>query len=305
MKIIFTLLLTFLINLSVCALSYADNIAVIVGDSLITNLDVDQRMQIWLNSIEPQARPKVPLSVIRNQIIQSLIDEELLVQDAKKSKIEVPDEELKHAINNIEQANGLKPGEFPKFIKDKDLPWEGFIHQLRNQITISKIFNYKLRPKIDISSKEIEEVLSTIIPENAEANFKQVIIPISTFTNDDEVKNAIERLNKLRKKIKNCTLMDEVAKKEHLEVNNITLNLNKLHHDIRNMVRVLPIGNPSKVIKTASGLNLIVVCKRDYDGLNPTEKDEIKEMLIQKKMEKQSKHYINVLRQKTFIEIKS
>jgi parvulin-like peptidyl-prolyl isomerase len=305
MKIILYIIFITFFHISYCNSSDQGNITAVVGDDIITNLDVEERIKVITPFIDPDLRAKTPLKAIHDQVVQALIDEKLLAQEAERLHINVSDEEFNYQIEYIEQLNNIKKGEFWNFIKQNGLPKDGVMNQLRGQIIIRNILNLKLRPKIEVTSQEIEEVLGTIVPENAEANFKQIIISSDNLDNEKAYDDMLNKLNSLRGKIKSCKNMEDVALGEHLTVDSITLPLSKLHPDLRNMIKILPVGSASKVIKTGSDMRIIVVCKRNYNGLSSKEKDEVREMIIQRKIEKQAKHFINNLRQKTFIEIKS
>jgi peptidyl-prolyl cis-trans isomerase SurA len=298
-------LIIFLMILSVNFYSYANDhdIKVQVGNEVITKLDIDNRTKI-INSfgsdlpIDEKSKQK-----LKETIINSLIEEKLITKEFKRLKLKLEDDEVNFYISNIEKSNGAKAGSFLAEIRSKNIPENSAIDYIRARIIFSKIINYAIRPTIQVSEKEFEEVLASIIPENAVVDFKQIIINPETIANEDQYNKSLEKLNNLRHEIKKCDEVDMLAAKAKIEVTNISLSINNLHPELQNIIRILPIGKASAIIKSSSGPQIIVVCKRDYSGLNNEEKEEIREALTQKKIETQVTHYINKLRHKTFVEI--
>jgi hypothetical protein len=239
----------------------------------------------------------------QEQILQALIDEKLISQETKKFKLEVTPRELDFYIANLEKVNNHEKGSLFKEIKRQRLSEEEAIKYFKHKILFYKLIDYKLRPSINVNDKEIEEVLGTIIPENTKVQFKQIIINPELITSKEKDDEYLELLNTLRHKIKRCRDVSPMALKENLEVTDITLPINNLHQDLRNMIRILPIGKPSPIIKSNVGPQIIIVCNRDYSGLSDEDKEQVKYMIIDKKLEKQAVHYLSKLRQKAYVEI--
>ncbi len=298
-------LIIFLIILSADICSYAkdSDIKVQVANEVITKLDIDNRTKIILNFGQDIPKDEQSKKKLQETIINSLIEEKLISREFKRLKLKLENDEVAFYIANIEKSNGAKPGSFLAEIRSKNIPENAAIDYIKSRIVFSKLVNSVIRPTIQVSEKEFEEVLASIIPENALVDFKQVVINPDTIANEEEYNNALEKLNNLRHKIRKCEEVDDFAAKLKIDVSDVSLSINSLHPEVQNIVRILPIGKASAIIKSSSGPQIIIVCKRDYSGLTNIEKEEIRETLVQKKMETQVTHYINKLRQKNFVEI--
>ncbi|HZI41596.1 MAG TPA: peptidylprolyl isomerase [Gemmatimonadaceae bacterium] len=76
-----------------------DRIVAIVGDQVITRFDLDQRvLQDQQRGVRPPA-DSAGLRAYELQTLNTMIDEELLLQKAKELKVEVPDNELNQAVD--------------------------------------------------------------------------------------------------------------------------------------------------------------------------------------------------------------
>ncbi|MFN7038799.1 MAG: hypothetical protein ACK4OM_04450, partial [Alphaproteobacteria bacterium] len=233
-----------------------------------------------------------------------LIDEVLIETEAQNLKLDVSKSEIDEIIKELEEQNKIQAGGFESFLKDHNIPSDIATKQIKAQILWSKLVGYKIRPKINISENEIEEALGASTPEYTEVSFKQILLPIDNLS-EKVIKDQINELSNLREIVKDCNDMEIVASKlgSKASVDSITLPIKKIHPDLQNMVKNLPLGKASKVIKSTSGLRIITVCKRDFIGLTNQNRDEIRNMIMQRKLALQANHYISELRKKSFIEV--
>src|SRR5689334_19063060 len=77
-----------------------DRIVAVVGDQPITRFDLEQRM---LQDQQRGVRPptdSAALKAYETQTLNTMIDEELLLQKAKDLKVDIPDNEINSAVDN-------------------------------------------------------------------------------------------------------------------------------------------------------------------------------------------------------------
>src|SRR5215469_14962765 len=97
LAVLFTLLVT-----TVSAWSQETRIAAVVNDDVISLGDLESRVKLVLMSSQlpdtPQSRER-----ITPQVLHSLIDETLELQEAKQYDLNVPDQEIDEAIDRLEK----------------------------------------------------------------------------------------------------------------------------------------------------------------------------------------------------------
>ncbi len=145
-----------LVALSVASISASAatriNIAAIVGDDLITTTDVNERRDLIM------ATNNIPATVenqqrVSTRILQSLIDETLQLQEAKRQSITVTEEELKQAVD---QMRARDTGESVReFVKKRGLSERTLENQVRADLAWTKVVQRKLKRNVSISQDEI------------------------------------------------------------------------------------------------------------------------------------------------------
>ncbi len=84
-------------------------IAAVVNDEVITDYDVVSRMRMVMISSNIPDTPETRQR-IAPQVLRSLIDEKLELEEAKREHITATDAEINAALEQIEKQNNMKPG---------------------------------------------------------------------------------------------------------------------------------------------------------------------------------------------------
>ncbi len=130
------------------------SIAAVVGDEAISSYDVANRIKFIVATARISNTPDM-LKVIRPQVLRSLVDEKLQVQEAKKNKIEISSQDVTEAIADIEKQRGMPPGTIGHMLSSSGVPEDAFRQQIRAQLMWNKFLIRKVRPNIHISDEEL------------------------------------------------------------------------------------------------------------------------------------------------------
>ena len=128
-------------------------IAAIVGDDVITTTDVAERRDLLMATASIPATPENEQK-ITPRVIQSLIDETLQLQEAKRQSITVTDEEVAKSVNEM-NARGASGELLRDFVKKRNLSERSFENQVRAQLAWGKVVQRKLRRNVSVSQDEV------------------------------------------------------------------------------------------------------------------------------------------------------
>ena len=195
-----------------------DRVAVIVDDGLIMQSQINSDLDEMVQRYEEQNIPKPDIKVLRNQVIESLIIEELQLQLAERYGIRVSDEELNATITRIAANNNLSLEEFIIYLQNEGESYEDFREDVKKQITIQRIQRGRVGSEIDITEKEFEAFLKTdesLIQLEPELLVRQILISkyedatlIFENISNGQPFEEVAKTNPLNKYNKNEGLMD-------------------------------------------------------------------------------------------------
>lgn len=136
-------------------------IAAIVNDEVISVYDLEQRIRLLLSTSRSRPTPEI-MRRMQAQVLQSLIEERLKLQEASRLNIDVEDSEIQNAIRFIEGQNGIAEGGLPETLLQGGSNLDALVTQLEAQIAWSKVVRQRLRPRVSVGREEVETVLARI-----------------------------------------------------------------------------------------------------------------------------------------------
>lgn len=175
------------------AIEILDRIAVIVDDGVIMESQIESALNEVILRYDQQNIPKPEISLLREQIIESLIVEELQLQLAKRAGVRISDSELNEAIIRIAQNNQMTLEEFISFVETNGDSYEKLREDVRQQIIIQRIQRGKVGSEIDITEKEFDAFLKT--DESLAELEPQLLVRQILVKTIEEANKTIARIN--------------------------------------------------------------------------------------------------------------
>ncbi|QCI15831.1 peptidylprolyl isomerase [Buchnera aphidicola] len=182
-----------------------DNIVAIVNDQIILNSDVDQALSLFKNQGKKLTVPW-KLDFFKDKIIEKLIIDSLILQEANKKQIRITKEQVNNVIKNIALEHNMTLRNFKNYILFNDphhyISYKDYFKNIEKLLKIKIIQDYELRKRIKISEKEINVLFKKLIQD--EKKFEKInlsYILIKKHSNDimhDKKilsKNIINKIN--------------------------------------------------------------------------------------------------------------
>ena len=166
--------ITFSFSKGVFANQLEHKIVVLVNDAIITSFDIIQRIKI--NSIINDIKiNEGNMKIVRNSVINELIDEKIKIQKSKEYNINVDEKEYLEFENNILNQRGILKNKLIEIFKDNNINYDEFSKFLKTQIMWQKVIGGLYYRMVSASEIEINEVLNknTSIPYD---QAKQIVI---------------------------------------------------------------------------------------------------------------------------------
>jgi len=251
----FTLLTTFFLSSSLfSAVEILDRVAVIVEDGLIMESQIKRDLEDIIKRYDEQNIPKPDVSVLREQVIESLIIEELQLQLADRYGIRISDEELNNTISRIAANNNYQLEEFIKFIENDGSSYVDFRENVKKQITIQRVQRGRVGSEIDITEKEFEAFLETnesLSELEPELLVRQILV------------KDINKANEIYEKIQNGVSFKSIAQSEPSNTSKKNNGLMEWRKAIdmpelfSRAINLKPVGFVSEPIKSGAGYHIL------------------------------------------------
>jgi peptidyl-prolyl cis-trans isomerase SurA len=251
----FTLLTTFFLSSSLYStIEILDRVAVIVEDGLIMESQIRRDLEDIIKRYDEQNIPKPDVSILREQVIESLIIAELQLQLADRYGIRISDEELNNTISRIAANNNYQLEEFIKFIENDGSSYVDFRENVKKQITIQRVQRGRVGSEIDITEKEFEAFLETnesLSELEPELLVRQILV------------KDINKANEIYEKIQNGVSFESIAQSEPSNTSKKNNGLMEWRKAIdmpelfSKAINLKPVGFVSEPIKSGAGYHIL------------------------------------------------
>ena len=136
-------------------------IAAFVNGLVISNYDLDQRTALFIatSGVRPT---KDNLPQIRTQVLRSLEDEMIELQEANKHRISVSKAEVDKAVQNIATDNKLTVAQILDTIGQAGVSATTFVQQVSTQIIWQKLVTSRYGTDILISDQQVDEAMNRL-----------------------------------------------------------------------------------------------------------------------------------------------
>ncbi len=84
-----------------------DRVAAVVNDGVVLESEVTDQLNSFKDRLRSQGQQMPPDSVLRQQILEHLIVQEVEMQHAEHAGLKIADETLNNAMTEVAQRNGI------------------------------------------------------------------------------------------------------------------------------------------------------------------------------------------------------
>jgi len=282
--------------------AYADDkIVAIVNKEIISQSDLNSfskyiRMQL-AEQYQAEAL-KEKIAETAPGLLDRLIEDKLIIQEAKKQNIKVDDNRIKARIDEMKK-NYSSEKEFVDSLSSNGLTQADIENKIRDQMLMFEIVQQKIRNRIRICPREITDFYK----EHKDQLNLPATRKILAMTSDKE-----DPLKKALKDLKTGMDFQQAADSSGLSINDLGQVMpGQLKKEIDQVISVLGPGEFSDIVKLDGKFyifkleELIAAKSRSFEEV----KEDIYNYIFEEKMQEQMNKWLDELKAKAFIEKKN
>lgn len=183
-----------------------DRIVAVVNDEVITQNDLNERVQLVVRQFQRQGGQLPPADALSRQILERMINDLLQVQLAKETGIKVDDLTLDRTIERIARENNLAMPEFRAALERDGIRYARFREDIRNEITLARLREREVENTIVVTDAEVETELAREAKEKSGASeyrLSHVLVLVPAQAGNEQIeqrrRRALLALSELRK----------------------------------------------------------------------------------------------------------
>ncbi len=272
----------------------------------------EARKKQFVVSLQKQAIESARASTIpglRKAALDELIEQRLKHQEAKRLKIDIPQEDLDRAYKSISERNNIPAKQFEANLRAQGGDPALLKDRIKTQLIWREVIRRKLGHMISISNREIEKAVASTSSDASdlvELELQRIIFTMPGKIDQRVMAQRLQEAEQLRRKFKGCkstaSLLKDVtgAKLESLGYKKAAT----LTEPARSLVLNARDGEMIPANLTASGVELYAVCSRRTVKADQTNREKAENELQQREFERLARRYLHDLRKDALIDIR-
>jgi peptidyl-prolyl cis-trans isomerase SurA len=137
-----------------------DRIAAVVNDGLVLKSELDSQMDAVTKRLQEQKVELPSQSVLKQQVLDRLIVQEIETQHAKRVGLTVSDEQLNSALQEIASRNKIPFDQLPTALGAQGVDYKQYREGMRKELTLNTLRQRDVISHINVSPRELEQFLA-------------------------------------------------------------------------------------------------------------------------------------------------
>lgn len=189
-------------TLGFCAQALADQqldrIVAVVNDDAIMASELENRVIQARGQLANRGIAMPPDEVLRSQVLERMVIEQIQLQMADQANLSVDDTELNRAVRGVAEANSMTLEQFADALEADGLSLAIVRNQVRREMLMRELQQRRVASEVNISEREVERYLKQQGAVNNERyRLAHILVALPRSPSPDQVSAAGQRAQEL------------------------------------------------------------------------------------------------------------
>jgi len=173
-----------------------DRVAAVVNDGVVLATELEEQILLVSERLKAQGLEMPPAAVLRQQVLERLIVQEIQMQRAQRASIRISDEALNQALADVAQRNGLDLANLPSALAQQGIDYGMYRENIRREMTLQVLQQRDVIQRINVSPRELDQFLEkqkSRPSELNEYNISHILIAVPQDASPTQLDDAAKR----------------------------------------------------------------------------------------------------------------
>jgi peptidyl-prolyl cis-trans isomerase SurA len=295
-----------------------ERVVAVVGEKAILFSDLRERARPMLLRVHQEvpagAQRAAAISQVYKLMLESMIDEELELRAASRSKLAVSSREIDDALARIAAQNKLSVEQVVEEATRAGLTERQYRNELRRQVLEAKLLNLRLQGRIRVTDEDTRAAYRRIVlDERKKQRFRPawITIPVSSGAGADEIAKQRALAESILQRAAQGTDFGELARQHSSDARTreaggllAWMKPGQLPAAVDRAALSLTAGQMAGPIRLDDRFVIVKVVERDPSELPQYEeaRPELAERVYMEKMNKARRQWLDSLRRRTHVD---
>jgi peptidyl-prolyl cis-trans isomerase SurA len=182
-----------------------DRVVAIVNDGVVLNSDLDAQLAAVSERLRQQKLELPPQNVLRQQVLERLVLQEIQVQRATHAGVKISDEQVNLALTDVAKHNGMTLSQLPDALSKQGIDYASYREEIRREIMLNLLRQRDVMQHISVTPREVDQFLdkqAKTPSERNEYNVSHILIAVSQEASSAQLDAAQRRANDVYERAK-------------------------------------------------------------------------------------------------------
>ena len=173
-----------------------DRVAAVVNDGVVLNSELDDQVAAVSERLRAQKLELPPQNVLRQQVLERLVLQEIQAQRANRAGLKVPDDALNSALQEVAQRNNIPLSQLPEALSQQGIDYASYREEMRKELTLGLLRQRDVLQRISITPREVDQFLAkqaNTPSENNQYNVSHILIAVGQQATPEQLEQASKR----------------------------------------------------------------------------------------------------------------
>jgi len=290
-----------------------DQIVAVVNDDVITRSELNHAVHMAKMQLTQQNTTMPSDADLEKLVLKQLTDKKLQLQIAKQSGITVTNTDLDETIKRIADQNHVSTSQLYDQLTVQGLSVSEYRNEIRDQITMHKVQQQQLMSHINVTPQEVERYMRSqawlVKGSDKQYHLADILIPIPDAPKPSDIDAARVRAQALVARIHKGESFQSIAAQSTSSGPNAIQGgdlgwrkLPEIPSAFAKPVASMKLNEIAGPIQTENGFHIIQLTEvRNSAPQDKPSRDQIENMLFQKKFNEAIQTWVSKLRASSFI----
>jgi peptidyl-prolyl cis-trans isomerase SurA len=180
-----------------------DRVAAVVNDGVVLESELDEQVILITERLRTQKAELPPENVLRRQVLERLVLQEIEMQRADKANLKVPDEALNSAMQDVAQRNNISLSQLPEALAAQGIDYAAYREAMRKELTLTLLRQRDVIQRISVTPREIDQYLEkqkNAPVQSGEYNVSHILIAVPQTASPEQLDAADKKAEDVYKR---------------------------------------------------------------------------------------------------------
>ncbi len=173
-----------------------DRVAAVVNDGIVLRSDVEQQLDTISDRLQKSGQQLPPRNVLRQQVLERLVLQELQMQRAERLGLKVSDEMINNALTDVARRNNIKFSDLPAALEAQGINYRDYRDEVRRDMVLQGLRQRDVIARVYVSPREVDQCIAkrkASPTADNEYNLAHILIAIPSAATEKQIAERTSR----------------------------------------------------------------------------------------------------------------